>query len=162
MVALGLHGYTWAFSSHGKQGPLFIVVCGLLLAVASLNVVHGLPLSHGMQDLPRPGIEPVSPALAGGFLTTGPPGKPQVLGFILVPFRDEDSCWKHIPSFAWAAMTAILQTGGLIKKTFPSHSSGAEKSKIRVLAWSGSGESLLPGYIHFAVSSRSWEGGLLH
>ena len=25
--------------------------------------------------LPGPGIEPVSPALAGGFLTTGPPGK---------------------------------------------------------------------------------------
>ena len=29
-----------------------------------------------MWDLPRPGIEPVSPALAGGFLTTSPPGKP--------------------------------------------------------------------------------------
>ena len=29
-----------------------------------------------MWDLPEPGIEPVSPALAGGFLTTGPPGKP--------------------------------------------------------------------------------------
>ena len=26
-------------------------------------------------DLPRPGIKPMSPALAGGFLTTGPPGK---------------------------------------------------------------------------------------
>ena len=26
-------------------------------------------------DLPRPGLEPVSPALAGGFLTTAPPGK---------------------------------------------------------------------------------------
>ena len=26
-------------------------------------------------DLPRPGIEPMSPGLAGGFLTTGPPGK---------------------------------------------------------------------------------------
>ena len=25
--------------------------------------------------VPRPGIEPVSPALEGGFLTTGPPGK---------------------------------------------------------------------------------------
>ena len=25
--------------------------------------------------VPRPGIEPASPALAGGFLTTGPPGK---------------------------------------------------------------------------------------
>ena len=29
----------------------------------------------GMWGLPRPGIEPESPALAGGFLTPGPPGK---------------------------------------------------------------------------------------
>ena len=29
-----------------------------------------------MWDLPGPGLEPVSPALAGGFLTTLPPGKP--------------------------------------------------------------------------------------
>ena len=29
----------------------------------------------GMWDLPRPGLEPMSPALAGGFLTTAPPGK---------------------------------------------------------------------------------------
>ena len=29
-----------------------------------------------MWNLPRPGLEPVSPALAGGFLTTAPPGKP--------------------------------------------------------------------------------------
>ena len=28
-----------------------------------------------MWDLPRPGLEPVSPALAGGFSTTAPPGK---------------------------------------------------------------------------------------
>ena len=28
-----------------------------------------------MWDLPGPGIEPVTPALAGGFLTTAPPGK---------------------------------------------------------------------------------------
>ena len=35
----------------------------------------GLPLpSPG--DLPNPGINPVSPALAGGFFTTEPPGKP--------------------------------------------------------------------------------------
>ena len=30
----------------------------------------------GMWDLPRLGLEPVSPALAGGFLTTVPPRKP--------------------------------------------------------------------------------------
>ena len=32
-----------------------------------------------MWDLPRPGLEPVSPALAGRFLTTGPPGKPYAI-----------------------------------------------------------------------------------
>ena len=32
-----------------------------------------------MWDLPGPGLEPVSPALAGGFLTTVPQGKPLLL-----------------------------------------------------------------------------------
>ena len=32
-----------------------------------------------MWDIPGQGIEPVSPALAGGFSTTGPPGKSQSL-----------------------------------------------------------------------------------
>ena len=36
-------------------------------------------LLRGMWDLPRPGLEPVSPALAGRFSTTAPPGKPQTL-----------------------------------------------------------------------------------
>ena len=34
---------------------------------------------RNMWDLPGPGIEPVSPALAGGCFTTGPPEKPQQL-----------------------------------------------------------------------------------
>ena len=34
-------------------------------------------LLRGMWDLPGPGLEPVFPALAGGFLTTAPPGKPE-------------------------------------------------------------------------------------
>ena len=41
-------------------------------------------LLHGMWDLPGPGIEPVSPALAGGFLTTAPPGKFRCLLFTYV------------------------------------------------------------------------------
>ena len=36
-----------------------------------------------MWDLPRQGIEPVSSALAGGFLTTAPPGKPRYYLFIV-------------------------------------------------------------------------------
>ena len=40
---------------------------------------NGLPFpSPG--DLPDPGIEPVSPALAGGFFIAEIPGKPQILG----------------------------------------------------------------------------------
>ena len=35
-----------------------------------------------MWDLPGPGLELVSPALAGGFLTIAPPGKPDVDHFL--------------------------------------------------------------------------------
>ena len=34
-----------------------------------------------MWDIPGPGIEPLSPALAGIFFTTEPPGKPRLLYF---------------------------------------------------------------------------------
>ena len=41
-----------------------------------LVVVRGLHCSVACGNLaPRPGTEPASPALQGGFLTTGPPGK---------------------------------------------------------------------------------------
>ena len=40
----------------------------------------------GMWDLPGPGLEPVSPALAGGFLTTVPPGKSLRFVFLLFLF----------------------------------------------------------------------------
>ena len=42
-----------------------------------------------MWDLPRPGLEPVSPALAGRFSTTAPPGKPlNVSLWVEQPFTD--------------------------------------------------------------------------
>ena len=42
LAALGLHCCAQAFSSCGKRGLLFVVVCGLLTEVASLAVEHGL------------------------------------------------------------------------------------------------------------------------
>ena len=46
--------------------------------LGSVVVAHGLSYSEArMQDLPGPGIKLVSPALAGRFFTTEPPGKPQ-------------------------------------------------------------------------------------
>ena len=54
---------------------------GLQSAQASLAGAHGLSYSGACGILvPRPGIKPVSPALQGGFLITGSPGKsPQFL-----------------------------------------------------------------------------------
>ena len=91
MTVLGLCFCARAFSSWGERGPLFIAVRGPLTIVASLVAEHRLQtrrLSNcgsraqslrGMWDLPRPGLEPVSPALAGRFSTTAPPGKPPSL-----------------------------------------------------------------------------------
>ena len=52
-----------------------------------------------MWDLPGPGLEPVSPALAGGFLTTAPPGKPQLPCFNLPENEPEHlQGWYLLPS----------------------------------------------------------------
>ena len=50
LAVLGLRCCTQAFSSCGEQGPLFLQVCGLLTAVASLAVEHGLQ-AHRLQYL---------------------------------------------------------------------------------------------------------------
>ena len=50
LAALGLHCCTQAFSSCGEQGLLFVVVCRLLIAVASLVAEHGLQ-ARGLQYL---------------------------------------------------------------------------------------------------------------
>ena len=112
MAALGLRCHARAFSSCGKRGLLFVAMRGLLIAVASLvarstgsgrvgfsscgswALEHGLNscgawayLLRGMWALPGPGLEPVSPALAGGFLTTVPSGKPQGIIFLKHSFK---------------------------------------------------------------------------
>ena len=88
LAVLGLCFCARAFSSCGKRGPLFIAVRGPLTIAASPVVEHRLQtrrlsncgpraqLLRGMWDPPRPGLEPVSPALAGRLSTTAPPGKP--------------------------------------------------------------------------------------
>ena len=70
------------FSSCSRRAP--VVVAGGLSSFGSQALERrlsscgaGAELLRGMRDLPGPGLEPVSPALAGGFLTTAPPGKPQ-------------------------------------------------------------------------------------
>ena len=91
LAALGLRFCARAFSSCAERGPLFIAVRGPLTIAASLVAEHRLqtrrlsncgsraqPL-RGMWDPPRPGPEPMSPALVGRFSTTAPPGKPYLI-----------------------------------------------------------------------------------
>ena len=96
MTVLGLRFRARALSSCGKRGPLFTAVHGPLTITASPTVENRLqtrrpsnrgsqaqPL-RGMRDPPRPGLEPVSPALAGRPPTTAPPGKPHSSFFVSI------------------------------------------------------------------------------
>ena len=74
------------FSSCSKWGLLSHCIRGLVAehrfqAHQLSNCGAWASLLRGMWVLPGPGIEPVSPALAGGFLTTEPPGKPKAAFF---------------------------------------------------------------------------------
>ena len=95
-VCIGSSVRARAFSSCGKRGPLLIAVRGpLFTAVRGPPTTAAPPVAghrlqtrrlsscgsraqllRGMWDPPRPGLEPVSPALAGRLPTTAPPGKP--------------------------------------------------------------------------------------
>ena len=115
MAVLGLRFCARAFSSCGKRGPLFIAVRGPLTIAASPAAEHRLqtcrlsncgsraqPL-RGMWDLPRPGLEPVSPALAGRFSTTAPRGKPHLYHFLKLDFTYE----RYHMIFVFLCLTSL-------------------------------------------------------
>ena len=109
MAVLGLRFCARAFSSCGKRGPLFIAVRGPLTVTASLVEEHRLQtrrlsscgsraqLLCSMWDLPRPGLEPASPAPAGRLSTTAPPGKPKPLVFVFFFWPCHAACGILIP-----------------------------------------------------------------
>ena len=95
LAMLGLRFCARAFSSCDEWGPLFIAVHGPLTIAASLVAEHRLQarrlsscgsraqLLRGMWDLPRPGLEPVSPALKAGSQPLRHQGSPKVPRFEL-------------------------------------------------------------------------------
>ena len=101
LAVSGLRFCAKAFSSCSERAPLFIAVRGPLTIAASLVAEQKLQtrrlsscgsraqLLRGMWDLPRPGLEPVSPALAGRFLTTVPPGKPPFASLLIKPKENQ-------------------------------------------------------------------------
>ena len=86
LAVLCLCCFVRAFSSYSKQGLLFIVVQQLLIVVdflcgvgfrrgASVVTVRELSFSLACGIFPDTGIELKPPVLAGGLLSTVPPGK---------------------------------------------------------------------------------------
>ena len=57
-------------------------------------------LLHGMWNLPRSGIEFMSPALAGRFLTTEPPGKPSFLVPLDEGHRASVTVWGGVDTWS--------------------------------------------------------------
>ena len=64
-----------ACAGFPSQWLLLLQITGSRMQAQELR--HTGPLPRGMWNLHSPGMQPVSPALAGGFLNTRPPGKSQ-------------------------------------------------------------------------------------
>ena len=125
MAVLGFRFCARVFSSCGKRGPLFIAVRRPLTIAASLVAEHRLQtrrlsscgsraqLLRGTWDLPRPGLEPVSPALAGRFSTTVPPVKPLSCSFKL-GYITEDTYYLNNKCRGRAGPNCDISMSGLV------------------------------------------------
>ena len=141
-----------AFSAVAAGGGWSLVaVPSLLIAVASPVAERGLQgapasavvapgldssdpwaqLLHSIWDLPRSGIESVSPALANRFFTTEPPGKPSHLGYYKLFSRIPLAVYlgspvaqlvQNLPAM-WEIWVRSLSQEGLLEKGKASHSS---------------------------------------
>ena len=68
-------------------------------------------MPHGTWDLPRAGIEPLSPVLAGEFFTTEPPRKPRPFGYRLAkPTVSLDFTLAPLFEHLWCAELDIAET----------------------------------------------------
>ena len=71
--------------------------CGLWAPVHRLSSYYAwAQLFHGMWDFPGPGMEPMSPALTGGFLTTAPPGKSPDEFYLFIYLFIYWLCWVFV------------------------------------------------------------------
>ena len=112
-----------------------------------------------MWDLPRPGLEPVSPALAGRLSTTAPPGKPliavfeiqtQLCAHFMEDARNSKGYGQHSNSsdrgLFWGAV------GGSVSHRF-SLSSCPSKSHVEATVFSSHPEQPLCGWPQCSTAS---------
>ena len=118
-------------------------------------------LLRGMWDPPGPGIEPTSPALAGGLFTTEPPGKPPDGEFMRMfrkvwgPWETLCYCWEQLFWYTarsnstpvWEAWHVPLSPGVVTCYTSPSSQTSVQ--------WQMKGEKVqLPASPHCLCCPR--------
>ena len=85
---------------------------------------------HSMWNLPGPGLEPMSPALAGRFLTNAPPGKPYT-DFYIVKYSSLFSSNKTLMDTSFTLKSLInlsfILAQGISKLSLLIHSSVTEQ-----------------------------------
>ena len=94
---ISLHAYrvraqsiscVWLFCDPVDHSPPSSSIHGIFQA----RILEWVPISYS-RDLPDPGIEPTSPALAGGFFSTEPPGKPHMpTRMVQIKMTDKSKC----------------------------------------------------------------------
>ena len=67
--------------------------------ISQARILEWIAISFSL-DLPHPVVEPSSPALAGGFFTTEPPGKPIIYSTWLI-IKSEKAMATHSSTLAW-------------------------------------------------------------
>ena len=75
-----------------------------------------------MWDLPRSGLEPMSPVLAGGFFTTGPPGKFPTSSCSTFPYSPLVAKTVNNPLATWETWVRFLGWEDPLEKRQATHS----------------------------------------
>ena len=117
----------------------YLILCDSMDCSPPGSSVHGIFQARTLKqvvipspgDLPNPGIKPLFPALAGGFFTTVPPGKPVLVGAsplfsdleiqVFQIFFEKSTVLYCLPSLSFAHLSIELFSHGfeLILNTFP-------------------------------------------
>ncbi|XP_024611405.1 proline and serine-rich protein 1 [Neophocaena asiaeorientalis asiaeorientalis] len=128
-------------------------------AAAALNKGYGpqrasTPLwlrkpGRWMWDHPGPGLEPMSPALAGGFLTTVPPGKSPYLRFDLFFYRFSLS--SGLQAAGSSVFPGLLSLPGI-----PGFSQNPSQSSLQELQHNAAAQSALLQQVHSASALESY------
>ena len=117
-------------------GGFSLVMSTAVWCVSSVVVAYGL-VTYSMWNIPGPGIEPVSPASQGIFLTTGPPGKPPLLFVLMPPPRPSSTKWVFDYNFTHSKCLVAQSCTTLCDPMDcrPPGSSVHEILQARVLEW---------------------------